>query len=41
MPRKAAAKKPANTKIFVLDTNVMMHDPSCLYRFEEHDVFLP
>jgi PhoH-like ATPase len=42
MPRKpAAAKKPAVTKIFVLDTNVLMHDPSCLYRFEEHDIFLP
>ncbi|MBK7414342.1 MAG: PhoH family protein [Dechloromonas sp.] len=42
MPRKpAASKKPAVTKIFVLDTNVLMHDPSCLFRFEEHDVFLP
>jgi len=42
MPRKpAAARKPAITKIFVLDTNVLMHDPSCLYRFEEHDIFLP
>ncbi len=42
MPRKpAATKKPAVTKIFVLDTNVLMHDPSCLFRFEEHDVFLP
>ncbi|MGB9493825.1 MAG: PhoH family protein [Azonexus sp.] len=42
MPRKpAAARKPAVTKIFVLDTNVLMHDPSCLYRFEEHDIFLP
>ena len=42
MPRKpAAAKKPAVTKIFVLDTNVLMHDPSCLFRFEEHDIFLP
>ena len=28
-------------KIFVLDTNVLMHDPSSLFRFEEHDVFLP
>lgn len=28
-------------KIFVLDTNVLMHDPSSLYSFEEHDVFLP
>jgi PhoH-like ATPase len=42
MPRKpAAARKPAVTKIFVLDTNVLMHDPSCLFRFEEHDIFLP
>jgi len=42
MPRKpAAAQKPAVTKIFVLDTNVLMHDPSCLFRFEEHDIFLP
>jgi PhoH-like ATPase len=28
-------------KIFVLDTNVLMHDPMSLFRFEEHDVFLP
>jgi PhoH-like ATPase len=28
-------------KFFVLDTNVLMHDPTSLYRFEEHDVFLP
>jgi PhoH-like ATPase len=30
-----------STKLFVLDTNVLMHDPSSLFRFEEHDVFLP
>jgi PhoH-like ATPase len=36
------AKKPASpTKFFVLDTNVLMHDPSSLFRFEEHDVYLP
>ena len=29
------------TKLFVLDTNVLLHDPSCLYRFEEHDIYLP
>ncbi|MGB7298171.1 MAG: PhoH family protein [Burkholderiaceae bacterium] len=28
-------------RLFVLDTNVLMHDPSCLFRFEEHDVYLP
>ena len=36
---KAAAK--AATKLFVLDTNVLMHDPMSLYRFQEHDIFLP
>ncbi len=30
-----------NKKLFVVDTNVLMHDPACLYRFQEHDVFLP
>ncbi|WP_029462586.1 PhoH family protein [Serpentinimonas barnesii] len=29
------------TRLFVLDTNVLMHDPSSLFRFEEHDIFLP
>ncbi|WP_374681279.1 PhoH family protein [Accumulibacter sp.] len=33
------AAKPS--KLFVLDTNVLMHDPTSVYRFEEHDVFLP
>ena len=47
------ARKPAPTaklrrkndngqvKLFVLDTNVLMHDPMCLFRFEEHDIYLP
>jgi PhoH-like ATPase len=44
------AKKPAarkakasdtHLKLFVLDTNVLMHDPTSLFRFEEHDIFLP
>jgi PhoH-like ATPase len=35
-------KKQANDKkLFVLDTNVLMHDPSSLFRFEEHDIYLP
>jgi PhoH-like ATPase len=34
-------KKLSATKLFVLDTNVLMHDPSSLFRFEEHDVYLP
>jgi PhoH-like ATPase len=28
-------------RVFVLDTNVLMHDPTSLFRFEEHDIFLP
>ena len=28
-------------KLFVLDTNVLMHDPAAFYRFEEHDVYIP
>lgn len=31
---------PEARRIFVLDTNVLMHDPSCLFRFQEHDVFI-
>ncbi|MCX4139138.1 PhoH family protein [Paraburkholderia sp. SEWSISQ10-3 4] len=45
--RGTSKKRGASTdplemqKLFVLDTNVLMHDPSCLFRFEEHDVYLP
>ncbi|MDO8413041.1 MAG: PhoH family protein [Gallionellaceae bacterium] len=39
-PKVPAASKPS-TKLFVLDTNVLMHDPTCLFRFEEHDIYLP
>src|SRR5450631_3177235 len=28
-------------RIFVLDTNVLMHDPTAIFRFEEHDVYIP
>ena len=32
----------ANDKrIYALDTNVLLHDPTSLFRFEEHDVFIP
>ncbi|OYO30242.1 PhoH family protein [Janthinobacterium sp. PC23-8] len=36
-----AADQRGVSKLFVLDTNVLMHDPSSLFRFEEHDVYLP
>lgn len=28
-------------KIFILDTNVLIHDPTALLRFNEHDIYLP
>jgi PhoH-like ATPase len=33
--------KKNTSKLFVLDTNVLLHDPSSLFRFEEHDIYLP
>ena len=39
--KRGAADPVEIQKLFVLDTNVLMHDPSCLFRFEEHDVYLP
>ena len=35
------AKARVQNKLFVLDTNVLMHDPTSLFRFEEHDIYLP
>jgi PhoH-like ATPase len=49
-PRPVTAERPraqrkANASgeptLFVLDTNVLMHDPMSLFRFEEHDIYLP
>ena len=28
-------------RTFVLDTNVLMHDPSSLFRFQEHNIYIP
>ncbi len=35
------AARPKTKRLFVLDTNVLMHDPTALFRFDEHDVYLP
>ena len=51
-PIRSEGKAPAPAKpkrvirtgppsLFVLDTNVLMHDPSSLFRFSEHDLYLP
>jgi PhoH-like ATPase len=31
----------SNKRLFVFDTNVLMHDPTSLFRFQEHDIFIP
>jgi PhoH-like ATPase len=31
---------PTKKRLYVLDTNVFMHDPSCLFRFQEHDIYI-
>jgi PhoH-like ATPase len=33
--------RPVERRLFVLDTNVLMHDPTSIFRFQEHDVYLP
>ncbi len=34
-------KASTGKRLYVLDTNVLMHDPTAIFRFKEHDVFLP
>ncbi|OGA70919.1 MAG: phosphate starvation-inducible protein PhoH [Betaproteobacteria bacterium RIFCSPLOWO2_12_FULL_65_14] len=42
MPKpRRTPRKPKVKKLFVLDTNVLMHDPTSLFRFDEHDLYLP
>ena len=40
-PNKRRGPRSGPTRLFVLDTNVLLHDPMSLFRFEEHDIFLP
>jgi PhoH-like ATPase len=34
-------KKKHNKKLFIIDTNVLLHDYKCIYNFEENDVIIP
>ena len=36
-----ANKEKITRKIFVLDTNVLLHDYKCIYNFDEHDIVIP
>jgi len=37
----AATQPSARSKLFVLDTNVILHDAGCLWNFKEHDIAIP
>ncbi|HSY45043.1 MAG TPA: PhoH family protein [Steroidobacteraceae bacterium] len=39
--REVKSRSRTGRRLFVLDTNVLMHDPTAIFRFEEHDVYLP
>lgn len=38
--KRAGVPRPRG-RLFILDTNVLLHDPYCLFKFGEHDVFIP
>jgi PhoH-like ATPase len=40
-PASVLSHLPSAARLFVLDTNVLMHDPTSLFRFEEHDIYIP
>jgi len=33
--------KTSKSKIFILDTNVILHDHTCIYQFQDNDIILP
>jgi len=33
--------KTTENRLFIIDTNVLMHDPMALYRFKRHDIYVP
>ena len=39
--KRSKAGASEGRKLYVLDTNVLLHDPTSMFRFEEHDVYLP
>src|SRR5687768_14233664 len=38
---RATSRDRQQRRIFVLDTNVLMHDPTAIFRFDEHDIYIP
>lgn len=39
--RQPAQPAVVQTTLYVFDTSVLLHDPTCLFRFQEHDIYLP
>ncbi len=39
--QRSTARERQQRRLFVLDTNVLMHDPTAIFRFDEHDVYIP
>jgi PhoH-like ATPase len=39
--RARSTGRAEQRRIFVLDTNVLMHDPTAIFRFDEHDIYIP
>jgi PhoH-like ATPase len=39
--RSGSRDSKQQRRVFVLDTNVLMHDPTAIFRFDEHDVYIP
>lgn len=39
--RETSELTPTTVKLFVLDTNVILHDAQCLFKFQENDIALP
>lgn len=39
--RNKNLKHDGKNKLYVLDTNVLLHDPTSIFRFQEHDIYLP
>jgi len=41
MATRSKHRSKPRRRVFVLDTNVLMHDPTAIFRFQEHDIFIP
>ena len=39
--RNKNLKHDGKNNLYVLDTNVLLHDPTSIFRFQEHDIYLP